>query len=82
MLYNHSGVIDLTVTFCGHRTTQNTPELRTWLDSCVEKLIREGADTFYLGGYGDFDRIAASVVWTLKEKYGASADVKETGSMI
>ena len=37
--------------------------------SCVEALIAEGADTFYLGGYGDFDRLAASVVWKLKDKY-------------
>ncbi len=59
----------MTVTFCGHRTTQDTPELRTWLAGCVEKLIWEGANTFYLGGYGNFDRIAASVVWKLKEKY-------------
>ena len=69
MPYNHSGVICLTVTFCGHRHTQDTPELRAWLTSNVEKLIAEGADTFYLGGYGDFDHIAASVVWTLKQKY-------------
>ena len=59
----------MTVTFCGHRHTQDTPELRAWIADSVEKLIGEGADTFYLGGYGDFDRIAASVVWGLKEKY-------------
>lgn len=59
----------MTVTFCGHRCTQDTPELRGWLTDCVEKLIAEGADTFYLGGYGDFDRIAASVVWKLKQRY-------------
>ena len=59
----------MTVTFCGHRHTQDTPGLRSWLADSVERLIREGADTFYLGGYGDFDRIAASVVWTLKKKY-------------
>lgn len=59
----------MTVSFCGHRHTQDTPELRAWLAAIVEKLIAEGADTFYLGGYGDFDRIAAPVVWTLKQKY-------------
>lgn len=59
----------MTVTFCGHRDTPDTPELRSWLSESVERLIREGADTFYLGGYGEFDRIAASVVWGLKKKY-------------
>lgn len=59
----------MTVTFCGHRHTRDTPELRAWLADCVEKLIAEGADTFYLGGYGDFDRIAASVVWRMKRKH-------------
>ena len=59
----------MTVTFCGHRRCPDSPELRLWLISCVEALIAEGADKFYLGGYGDFDRIAASVVWKLKDKY-------------
>ena len=59
----------MTVTFCGHRHCPDSPELSAWLVSCVESLIAEGADTFYLGGYGDFDRIAASVVWKLKDKY-------------
>ena len=59
----------MTVTFCGHRHCPDSPEIRSWLVSCVEALIAKGADTFYLGGYGDFDRIAASVVWKLKDKY-------------
>ena len=59
----------MTATFCGHGDCLDIPELRAWLASCVEALIAEGADTFYLGGYGDFDRIAASVVWKLKDKY-------------
>lgn len=59
----------MTVTFCGHRDTQDTPKLRAWLADSIEKLIAEGADTFYLGGYGNFDLIAASVVWRLKQKY-------------
>lgn len=58
----------MTVTFCGHRDTQDAPELRAWLTGCVEKLVAEGADTFYLGDYGGFDRLAASVVWQVKQK--------------
>ena len=52
----------MTVTFCGHRRCPDSSELRAWLSGCIEELITEGADTFYLGGYGDYDRIAASVV--------------------
>lgn len=59
----------MTVTFCGHRRCPDSAELRKWLTERVEELIAEGADRFYLGGYGEFDRIAASVVWRLKEKY-------------
>ncbi len=59
----------MTVTFCGHRKCPDSSELRSWLSDCVERLIAEGADTFYLGGYGNFDRIAASVVWSLKGRY-------------
>ena len=57
------------VTFCGHRDVFQSDDVRAWLVDCVEKLIQEGATDFYLGGYGSFDGIAASVVWKLKEKY-------------
>ena len=59
----------MTVIFCGHRHCPDSPELRSSLVSCVKALIAEGADKFCLGGYGDFDRITASVVWELKGKY-------------
>lgn len=59
----------MTVTFCGHRRVHDPDGVREWLMKCVEMLAAEGADSFYLGGYGDFDRLAASVVWGLKEKY-------------
>lgn len=59
----------MVVTFCGHRDVSQPDAVRAWLTDCVETLIREGATDFYLGGYGAFDRIAASVVWKMKEKY-------------
>ncbi len=59
----------MTVTFCGHRVVADEGRVRDWLTERVEGLIAEGADRFYLGGYGDFDRIAASVVRRLKGKY-------------
>lgn len=37
-------------------------ELNKWLDRVLDQLAAEGADRFYLGGYGDFDRMAAEAV--------------------
>lgn len=56
------------VTFCGHSDVAHPEEVRAWLYETVEKLIRLDADMFLLGGYGAFDRMAASVVWDLKQK--------------
>lgn len=57
------------VTFCGHREVQDPERVRKWLYETVEGLILEGADCFYLGGYGQFDTMAADVVRELKNKY-------------
>ena len=57
------------VTFCGHRDMLQQEGVRSWLVGCVEKLIQEGASDFYLGGYGAYDRMAAGVVWKMKERY-------------
>ncbi len=57
------------VTFAGHGDIVYSDEVRGWLYSKVEQLIERGAGTFYLGGYGNFDSMAASVVNELKEKY-------------
>lgn len=57
------------VTFCGHSDIARPEEVWLWLYETVEKLILLEADLFLLGGYGTFDRMAASVVWELKEKY-------------
>lgn len=57
------------VTFCGHREVQEPEKVREWLYKTVEGLIREGAECFYIGGYGQFDSMAARVVRELKMKY-------------
>ncbi len=57
------------VTFCGHREVQEPEKVRKWLYETVSGLIREGADVFYLGGYGGFDRMALSVVNHAKEAH-------------
>lgn len=59
------------VTFCGHRDFYGDDAVKRWLRDTVEKLIRDGADDFLLGGYGGFDACAASVVWELKKQYPA-----------
>ena len=57
------------VTFCGHREVREPEKIRKWLYETVEGLILEGADCFYLGGYGQFDAMAANVVRELKQRY-------------
>lgn len=50
----------MTVTFCGHSKLYHQSEsFSKWLDLILPSLIEGGADTFYLGGYGDFDSLAA-----------------------
>ena len=63
------GEANMKVTFCGHSDVAHPEEVRRWLSETVEGLIQQGADMFLLGGYGAFDRMAASVVWNLKQKY-------------
>ena len=56
------------VTFCGHRQVEEERLVRSWLEATVAGLIQKGADEFYLGGYGGFDRMALSVVNHAKEE--------------
>ena len=59
----------MVVTFCGHREVQEPERVFKWLYETVSGLIREGADVFYLGGYGGFDRMALSAVNKAKEAH-------------
>lgn len=59
----------MTVTFCGHRQIYDRNEVEPWLTQTIQALIDEGADCFYLGNYGAFDRLAAWVLGTFKKKY-------------
>lgn len=59
----------MTVTFCGHSDTPYSDEVRQWLYKVVRELIEQGAAKFYFGEYGNFDRMAASVVWNLKKQH-------------
>ena len=55
------------VAFCGHREVQEPENVRKWLVKIVEDLVFEGADCFFIGGYGQFDAMAAGVVLNLKQ---------------
>ena len=57
------------VTFCGHRNVFEQEKVAAWLHRTVEDLIHEGADCFWLGGYGQFDALAAAAVRKQKEQY-------------
>ena len=59
----------MTVTFCGHRQLYEAEKVRAWLYAVTEQLIAEGAETFYLGGYGAFDEMAAAVLAEHKRAY-------------
>ena len=57
------------VTFCGHAQISQSKKIETWLYDVTQKLIEQGATTFYLGGYGAFDSLAASVLRAQKKRY-------------
>lgn len=54
--------------FFGHGTIYKNIEQKIRLQ--IEKLIiEENVDTFWVGGYGEFDMIAAHIVRSLQENY-------------
>lgn len=59
----------MTVTFCGHSKLNRTEGFSAWLDMILPPLIEGGADTFFLGGYGAFDNLAAAAVRRQKKTY-------------
>lgn len=65
----------MTVTFCGHSTVYPMEPVEAWLRETVGALILRGAEKFYLGGYGAFDQMAASVVWAQKTQHPYIASV-------
>ena len=65
----------MTVTFCGHRDVPEPEVVKAWLNETIEELIDEGADRFLLGGYGQFDSLAAAVVRKQKERHPAIRSV-------
>lgn len=61
----------MVITFCGHGRVSEPEKVREWLSQVMDQFIHEEVLTFYLGGYGEFDQMAASVIqekkkWNLK----------------
>lgn len=55
-------------TFLGHRDTE--AEVKPLLEITIRKLIIENqVDTFWLGGYGNFDNYAAQILRKLKAEF-------------
>lgn len=59
----------MNVPFCGHSKIWKHEEVEKWLFNVTKKLIQQGATTFYLGGYGAFDSLVASVLRELKKDH-------------
>ena len=57
------------VAFCGNATLLNEKEAEAWTRRTVLALLAEGADTFYVGGKGAFDAMAARVAQQCKRQY-------------
>ena len=59
----------MNVTFCGHAQVAQIEVVKAWLCAVTQRLIEQGATTFYLGGYGAFDSLAAAVLREQKKRY-------------
>lgn len=57
----------MVVCFCGHADTPDNVLIRAWLDTTIRAQVERGADLFYSGGYGSFDRMAAKALWAIKQ---------------
>ncbi len=54
------------VTFCGHSRVENKETVREQLTQILCTFPADIPIQFYLGGYGEFDELAASVLYSLK----------------
>ena len=59
-----------TACFFGHRTINETEELKSKLKEIIEKLItKENVDTFLFGSKSRFNSLCLEIVTEIKEKY-------------
>ena len=57
------------ITFCGHKDIHDRDAVERWLYDVCRYLIQQGAEEFYLGGYGGFDHLSAAVLRELKKTH-------------
>ena len=56
--------------FFGHRKINESNDLYNKVYNIIIDLVeKEGVDTFYFGGFGEFDDLCYAIVSKLKEKY-------------
>lgn len=61
---------EYTACFFGHRTIDETEDLKRSLTAAIENLITaEGVDTFLFGSKSRFDSLCLELVTSFKEKY-------------
>ena len=57
------------ITFCGHSVVKTSDKLKERIKELIRDNTSDSATvTFYLGGYGDFDRICAIACKEIKEE--------------
>lgn len=59
----------MTAAFCGHAQISQSADVEKWLYAVTLRLIKQGVNIFYLGGYGAFDSLAAAVLRKQKTQY-------------
>ena len=60
----------MVITFFGHSTITNVKEIKKQLAKAIqENISKEDRVIFYLGGYGDFDTVAAEVCREINDEY-------------
>ncbi len=55
--------------FFGHRVVFDEEKAKLQLKRVVRELIKDGFNTFWLGGYGEFDALADDVTRELKHEF-------------
>lgn len=60
----------MNIMFCGHRQVHQTEKVEIWLEQIVSALLEKPEKKiFYVGGYGEFDRLAAAVLREKKKRF-------------
>ena len=59
----------MVITFAGHSIILSADKVKEKVKECIKNNLSEENILFYLGGYGDFDEICASVCREIKKEY-------------